>query len=90
MVEEFEVDAVDKPAAQLFVQILGAWVVTGRHDRIRDNEISAAATNAYQEADAFMKNYLERHEGLTLSVRSTVKILLSTRYPDAAVRSVQS
>ena len=56
-------DAVDKLAAQLFVQILGAWVVTGRHDRIRDNEISAAATNAYQEADAFMKIFLERKKG---------------------------
>jgi len=38
-------------------------VVTGRQDRIRDNEISAAATNAYQEADAFMKIYLERKKG---------------------------
>jgi hypothetical protein len=35
-------------------------VVTGRQDRIRDNEINAAATNAYQEADAFMKICLER------------------------------
>jgi len=60
MSEEFEMDAVDKLAAQLFVQRLGAWVVTGRQDRIGDNEISAAATNAYQEADAFMKIYLER------------------------------
>jgi len=60
MSEEFEMDAVDKLAAQLFVQRLGAWAVIGRHDRIRDNEISAAATNAYQEADAFMKIYLER------------------------------
>ena len=60
MSEEFEMDAVDKLSAQLFVQRLGAWVVTGRQDRIRDNEISAAATNAYQEADAFMKIYLER------------------------------
>jgi len=60
MSEELEMDAVDKLAAQLFVQRLGAWVVTGRQDRIRDNEISAAATNAYQEADAFMKIYLER------------------------------
>ena len=60
MSEEFEMDAVDKLVAQLFVQRLGAWVVTGRQDRIRDNEISAAATNAYQEADAFMKICLER------------------------------
>ena len=60
MSEEFEMDAVDKLAAQLFVQRLDAWVVTGRQDRIRDNEINAAATNAYQEADAFMKICLER------------------------------
>ena len=63
MSEEFETDAVDKLAAQLFVQRLGAWVVTGRQDRIRDNEISAAATTAYQEPDAFMKIYLERKTG---------------------------
>jgi len=61
--EEIEMGAVDKLAAQLFVQRLAAWVVTGRQDRIRDNEISAAATNAYQEADAFMKIYLERKKG---------------------------
>ena len=63
MLEEIEMDVVDRLAAQLFVQRLGAWVVTGRQDRIRDNEISAAATNAYQEADAFMKIYLERKKG---------------------------
>jgi len=55
-------DEVDKLAAQLFVQRLGAWVVTGRQDRIRDTEISAAATNAYQEADEFMKISLERRK----------------------------
>jgi hypothetical protein len=60
MPDEFQMDEVDKLAAQLFVQRLGAWVVTGRQDRIRDTEISAAATNAYQEADAFMKISLER------------------------------
>ena len=48
MSDEFGMDAVDRLAAQLFVQRLGAWVLTGRQDRIRDNEISAAATNAYQ------------------------------------------
>jgi len=63
MLEEIEMDVVDRLAAQLFVQRLGAWVVTGRQDRIRDNEISAAATNAYQEADAFMKIFLERKKG---------------------------
>jgi len=62
MSDEFEMDEVDKLAAQLFVQRLGAWVVTGRQDRIRDNEISAAATNAYQEADAFMKVTRERRQ----------------------------
>jgi hypothetical protein len=62
MSDDFEMDAVDKLAAQLFVQGLGAWVLTGRQDRIRDNEISAAATNAYQEADAFMKIYLDRKQ----------------------------
>ena len=60
MADEFQMDEVDKLAAQLFVQRLGAWVVTGRQDRIRDTEISAAATNAYQEADAFIKIFLER------------------------------
>lgn len=60
MSDEFQMDEVDKLAAQLFVQRLGAWVVTGRQDRIRDNEISAAATNAYLEADAFVKVSLER------------------------------
>ena len=60
MSDEFQMDEVDKLAAQLFVQRLGAWVVTGRQDRIRDNEISAAAANAYLEADAFMKVSLER------------------------------
>ncbi|HKQ25296.1 MAG TPA: hypothetical protein VJT81_12710 [Burkholderiales bacterium] len=60
MPDEFQMDEVDKLAAQLFVQRLGAWVVTGRQDRIRDNEISAAATNAYLEADAFMKVSLGR------------------------------
>ncbi len=60
MSDEFQMDEVDKLAAQLFVQRLGAWVVTGRQDRIRDNEISAAATNAYLEADAFIKVSLER------------------------------
>jgi hypothetical protein len=60
MSDEFQMDEVDKLAAQLFVQRLGAWVVTGRQDRIRDNEISAAATNAYLEADAFMKVSLDR------------------------------
>lgn len=62
MSDEFEMDEVDKLAAQLFVQRLGAWVVTGRQDRIRDNEISAAAANAYQEADAFIKVTLERRQ----------------------------
>lgn len=62
MSDEFQMDAVDKLAAQLFVQRLGAWVVTGRQDRIRDDEISAAATNAYQEADAFIKVSLERRK----------------------------
>jgi fructose-1,6-bisphosphatase/inositol monophosphatase family enzyme len=62
MSDEFQMDAVDKLAAQLFVQRLGAWVVTGRQDRIRDNEISAAAENAYQEADAFIKVSLERRK----------------------------
>jgi hypothetical protein len=60
MSDEFQMDEVDKLAAQLFVQRLGAWVATGRQDRIRDTEISAAATNAYQEADAFIKIFLER------------------------------
>ncbi len=60
MSDEFQMDEVDKLAARLFVQRLGAWVVTGRQDRIRDNEISAAATNAYLEADGFMKVSLER------------------------------
>jgi len=60
MADEFQMDEVDKLAAQLFVQRLGAWVVTGRQDRIRDTEISAAASNAYQEADAFIKIFLER------------------------------
>ncbi len=60
MSDDFQMDAVDKLAAQLFVQRLGAWVATGRQDRIRDTEINAAATNAYQEADAFMKISLER------------------------------
>jgi len=60
MSDEFQMDEVDKLAAQLFVQRLGAWVVTGRQDRIRENEISAAAANAYLEADAFMKVSLER------------------------------
>ncbi|HZF24268.1 MAG TPA: hypothetical protein VE030_12475 [Burkholderiales bacterium] len=60
MADEFQMDEVDKLAAQLFVQRLGAWVATGRQDRIRDTEISAAATNAYQEADAFIKIFLER------------------------------
>ncbi len=62
MSDEFQMDEVDKLAAQLFVQRLGAWVVTGRQDRIRDTEISAAATNAYQEADEFMKISLERRK----------------------------
>lgn len=62
MPDDFQMDAVDKLAAQLFVQRLGAWVVTGRQDRIRDTEISAAAANAYQEADAFMKVSLERRK----------------------------
>ena len=60
MPDEFQMDEVDKLAAQLFVQRLGAWVVTGREDRIRDNEISAAATNAYLEAGTFMKVSLGR------------------------------
>ena len=62
MPDEFQMDEVDKLAAQLFVQRLGAWVVTGRQDRIRDTEISAAATHAYQEADAFIKVSLERRK----------------------------
>ena len=62
MPDEFQMDEVDKLAAQLFVQRLGAWVVTGRQDRIRDTEISAAATNAYREADAFIKVSLERRK----------------------------
>jgi hypothetical protein len=62
MPDEFQMDEVDKLAAQLFVQRLGAWVVTGRQDRIRDTEISAAATNAYQEAEEFMKISLERRK----------------------------
>jgi hypothetical protein len=60
MSDEFQMDEVDKLAAQLFVQRLGAWVATGRQDRIRDTEVNAAATSAYQEADAFMKISLER------------------------------
>jgi len=62
MPDQFQMDEVDKLAAQLFVQRLGAWVVTGRQDRIRDTEISAAASNAYQEADAFLKIALERRK----------------------------
>jgi len=62
MADEFQMDEVDKLAAQLFVQRLGAWVATGRQDRIRDTEISAAASNAYQEADAFLKIALERRK----------------------------
>ncbi len=62
MPDEFQMQEVDRLAAQLFVQRLGAWVVTGRQDRIRVNEISDAATSAYQEADAFMKVSLERRK----------------------------
>lgn len=62
MSDEFKMDAVDNLAAQLFVQRLGAWVVTGRQDRIRDTEINTAATNAYQEAEAFIKISVERRK----------------------------
>lgn len=50
-----QMNPVDLLAAELFVQRIGAWVATGRQDRIRENEVADAATNAYVAAEAFMK-----------------------------------
>lgn len=55
MSPEIQMDAVDNLAAQVFIQRLGAWVASGRQDRIKDTEVNAAATKAYQKAEAFMK-----------------------------------
>ena len=46
MSPEIQMDAVDNLAAQVFIQRLGAWVASGRQDRIKDTGVNAACNTS--------------------------------------------
>lgn len=54
MSDQRRMDPVDRQAAELFVQRIGAWVVTDARS-IRENKVSDATANACVAAEAFMK-----------------------------------